>query len=468
MANPPYSEHAERAVLGSLLRPNDHARVFGMCADAQLDESAFFVPAHSLIWRAVAWLHANKKPVDVLTLENALRQYGKLDDVGGIEAIEKLIDDTPTAANAEHYIDQVSERWTARRVLEHNLEIDAQIAAGKDAREVLADHVHSLGKLADTKTDSRMSKDGIWARCLAMVAGAKKGVPAGLPTPWETFNHVGGGMVWDGVTLVVGGGGTRKSMLVNQIATHAGVECGIPGIYYSMEDSPERALNRAACMLAGVSCWRWESGRAGDEEDAAVREAFKRINSSPLHIFGARSMSLTQRRLDIARRVANDGVRFVIFDAFKEMDKSGGDPREEAKLMIWMADLAEEFHLAVPCVHHVNKGFNPRHGHRTSEEKRLSERITKRDVKGASNIWDGSRKVVALQCQWKRRVDGSIFPTNYVLDVIKTNYGRTCALSLDCDENTGVFKESVRPPFSDWTSDEDCERIETRTTEGAW
>jgi len=452
---PPYSEQAERGVLGSILL--DWVRVMDLCVTAGLDGTAFYVPAYHSIWDACLSLHNDRKPVDLLTVSDKLRDSGELDRIGGSVFIDRLVDATPTAANAEWYIDIVNKKWLARKLIDAARDAESAIYGGDDPQEVVASHMHALNML-EKEDNTHPTKEGIWEQCKANAKLAKEGKAVGLPSPWETFNRDTGGAVHAGVTLVVGAGGTRKSYLVNQWGLHAAVVEGIPGVYYPFEDGPTRSMSRSVCLLAGVDNYKWSRGNYTPEAEEAMAAAFKRLNASPFEIRGGRSLSLTQRRLELARGVSKHGWKFCVFDAFKDMMRNGEDLKEQATTIAWAADMAEEFDMPVIVTHHVNKGSKAEAGDVEAE------RIKKRDVRGILSIWDASRMVVALQCQKKLTNRGRPVYTNYVLDCIKSNYGPLGACSLNINHGTGAFTSAIRKPFSDWTTNE-YETIESHEKE---
>ena len=439
--HPPYSEEAEKGVLGSILL--DWERVMDLCVSAGLEGDAFYVPAHRQIWGACLKLHNDRKPVDLLTVTDELRDRGELDKVGGAVYVDKLVDSTPTAANAEYYIKIVNDKWLGRKLIETARDAEAAIYGGDKPQEVVASHMHAL-TLLEREDNTHPSKETVWEQCKANALLAKEGKAVGLPSPWESFNRDTGGAVQAGVTLVVGAGGTRKSYLVNQWGLHASVQEDIPGVYYPFEDGPTRAMGRSVCLLAGVNSYKWSTGKYTPEAEVSMAAAFKRINQSPFEIRGGRSMSLVQRRLELARGVAKHGWKYAIFDAFKDMMRNGEDLKEQSATIAWCADMAEEFDMPIILTHHVNKGVQP------DASDKEAERIKKRDVRGILSIWDGSRMVLALQCQ-KKEVNGRPFYTHYVLEAIKNNYAPLGSCALNIAQGTGMFTESARETFSDWT-----------------
>jgi len=441
--SPPYSEESERGLLGSVLL--DYSRVLDLCTEKGLVAEALYVPSHRTIFGACLDLYEAKQPVDLLSVTGCIKDQGALDRIGGSVFLDRLVDSTPTAAHSEYYIEHVMEKWLARKVIEEARETESVLYAGGSPIEVIATHLHNMTELQG-HGDKRTSKGDVWARCQANAAAAKEGKTVGLPSPWEGFNRETGGATHAGVTLILGGGGTRKSFLANQWGLHASVNKGEAGVYYPFEDGPVRATDRSVSLLAGLNCYHWSRGRYTPEQARLMVEAFKVYDKSPMEIRGGRGKSLAQRRLEIARGVAKSGWKYVIFDAFKDMMKNSDDISEQSTTIKWCADVAEEFDIPVLLTHHVNRG--------NKDVKQQAERIMKKDMRGSLTIWDASRMVIALQCQKKLTLDNRPRYVHYVLDCIKNNYGPLGSMALNINQDTGRFTESARAPFSEWTEDE--------------
>jgi replicative DNA helicase len=84
----PFSEDAEKGVLCSLLlSPRD---VLDLC-QISLRSEAFYAPAHQTVYNLVAELVDGNKPVDFITLKQALKDRGQLDQIGGPEYLSDLL-----------------------------------------------------------------------------------------------------------------------------------------------------------------------------------------------------------------------------------------------------------------------------------------------------------------------------------------------------------------------------------------
>jgi replicative DNA helicase len=132
---PPHSVEAEQAVLGGLLLSNS---AWDRIGDV-ISESDFYRADHRVLWRAITKLVEDNKPADVLTVAEALKQNGEIQDVGGLAYLHQLASGTPSAANIRRYAEIVRERAIMRKLAEVGTTIadSAYSPQGREARQLL-------------------------------------------------------------------------------------------------------------------------------------------------------------------------------------------------------------------------------------------------------------------------------------------------------------------------------------------
>src|SRR5260370_31914932 len=90
-----FSEDGDKGVLCSLLlSPRD---VLDLC-QIKLRPEAFSTPAHQILYNLVAELVDSNKPIDFITLKQALKDRAQLDEIGGPEYLSDLFSFVPSAA----------------------------------------------------------------------------------------------------------------------------------------------------------------------------------------------------------------------------------------------------------------------------------------------------------------------------------------------------------------------------------
>jgi replicative DNA helicase len=278
---PPYSEEAERGVLGAALL--DGSRVTSSAFSAGLTADAFYVPAHRTVWEAVtARAQVGNGSVDILLVTEALRNKNRLEEVGGQGFLDRLVDGTPTAAHAEYYIDIVRQKWIARMAIQHALEIADAGYHAESGDGLIQDAVSRFTGLVGQQDVRRLTTAERLARLMQKWQDAHdgKGAAIGLETPWDALTEMLCG-VEVGVTLLAARPSMGKTTMEDQIANHV-ASLGIPVGRITLDSTTDELLARTCARSAGVSLPKLKFGYAGETNLARVRDAQATIQGLPI------------------------------------------------------------------------------------------------------------------------------------------------------------------------------------------
>src|SRR3989442_15593672 len=107
---PPHSPEAEQGVLGCvLLSPND---CMGECIEKfKSGAEVFYDLRHQTIFSALAEMYDSREAIDVITLQQRLKNKQLLEEVGGIPYLAGLPDIVPSSANLAYYLEIVQEKY---------------------------------------------------------------------------------------------------------------------------------------------------------------------------------------------------------------------------------------------------------------------------------------------------------------------------------------------------------------------
>lgn len=140
-ALPPHNLEAEQSVLGSCLLDNG---VIPKVTEV-IGVSDFYREAHQVLMRAILVLHAQRAPVDAVTVADELTRMGVYDSLGGDEWLDEVTSSAPSAANAVYYARIVKEKADARALIEfHNESIRRAYSNNHTSSELLDLTVRSL------------------------------------------------------------------------------------------------------------------------------------------------------------------------------------------------------------------------------------------------------------------------------------------------------------------------------------
>ncbi len=112
---PPQNIEAEESVLGAMLV--SEPTLTRVIDEVKLNTADFYLEKHGAIFTCVHDLYAASKPVDELSVTEALVQRNQIEQAGGKHYVSELAAKVPAAGNAKHYAEIVQQNSLLRRLL---------------------------------------------------------------------------------------------------------------------------------------------------------------------------------------------------------------------------------------------------------------------------------------------------------------------------------------------------------------
>ncbi len=122
---PPQNIEAEESVLGAMLVAEP--ALTRVIDEVKLNAADFYLDRHRAIFECAYDLYAASKPVDELSVSEALTQRGAIDQAGGKHYVSELAAKVPAAGNAKHYAEIVQQNSLLRRLLGAGQEIQGWV-----------------------------------------------------------------------------------------------------------------------------------------------------------------------------------------------------------------------------------------------------------------------------------------------------------------------------------------------------
>ena len=129
----PHSMEAEQSVIGAMIMDRE---AIVIAAEIVLGED-FYNKQYGTLFDTMVELNDEGKPVDLVTLQDRLKEKDVPPEVSSLEFIRDLITAVPTSANIKYYANIVSEKATLRRLIRLNEEIANTCYVGKESLEVI-------------------------------------------------------------------------------------------------------------------------------------------------------------------------------------------------------------------------------------------------------------------------------------------------------------------------------------------
>lgn len=363
---PPHSIDAEQSVLGGLMLDN---RAWDQIVD-RVRENDFYRHEHGVIFKTMAKLIEQQKPVDVLTVSEALKDLQELDQVGGEVYLFELANNTPTAANIVAYADIVRERSILRQLIHVASDIseNAFNLQGRSIVELL-DHaersVFGISEQGSRGTGPVNIKDFLTKTMDRIDTLFHANSPiTGLPTGYRDFDDMTSGLQSSDLIIIAGRPSMGKTTFAMNIAEHVAIKSRAPVLIFSMEMPGEAIVMRLLSSLCRIDQLRIRTGKLADEDWPRISSTVSMLSEAPFFIDDTPALSPAEMRAR-ARRLAKEHgqLGLIVVDYLQLMQVAGYSENRTAEISEIsrsLKSLAKELKVPVVALSQLNRGLEQR------------------------------------------------------------------------------------------------------------
>lgn len=363
---PPHSLEAERSVLGGLMLDN---RAWDQVTERLHDED-FYRNEHRLIYRAMARLVEQTKPIDVLTVAEGLRELQELDQAGGEVYLFELANNTPSAANVSAYADIVRERSVLRRLISAAGAIaeSALNAKGRSIIQLLDDAERSVFSIAEqgSRGEGPVNIKTFLAKTMDRIDTLfhSNSAITGVPTGYHDLDEMTSGLQPSDLVIVAGRPSMGKTGFAMNIAEHVAIKSRLPVLVFSMEMPGEAIVMRMLSSLCRIDQLRIRTGKLADEDWPRISSTVSMLSDASLFIDDTPALSPAEVRAR-SRRLAKEygQLGLIVVDYLQLMQVPGsGENRtaEISEISRSLKSLAKELKVPVIALSQLNRGLEQR------------------------------------------------------------------------------------------------------------
>ena len=364
----PHSMEAEQSVIGSMIMDREAIVV----ASEMICGEDFYNKSYGVLFDSMVELNDQGQPVDLVTLQNRLKEKDVPPEISSLEFIRDLITAVPTSANIKYYANIVAEKSVLRRLIRLMEEIANNCYAGKDSVEVIMEETEK--KVFDL-VQRRNTGDFVPIREVVMNAMDKieksshnSGGVTGIATGFIDLDYRTAGLQPSELVLIAARPSMGKTAFVLNIAQYVAFHSGDCVAIFSLEMSKEQLVNRLFAMESKVDSQHLRTGNLSDLEWEKLIESAGMIGQSKLIIDDTPGISIAEMRSKCRKFKLEMDLKMIIIDYLQLMSGSGRgtDSRQQeiSDISRSLKALARELSVPVLALSQLSRAVEQRPDHR--------------------------------------------------------------------------------------------------------
>ena len=364
----PHSTEAEQSVIGAMIMDGEAIMVASeiICGDD------FYNRQYGVVFDAMTELSDEGKPVDLVTLQDRLREKDVPPEVSSLEFIGNLVTSVPTSANIKYYANIVAEKATLRRLIRLNEEIANTCYAGKESLEaILEDTEKRVFDLVQRRnTGEFVPIRQIVMNAMDQIEKASKndGNVTGIATGFIDLDYKTAGMQPADLILIAARPSMGKTAFVLNIAEYVAFKSNETVAIFSLEMSKEQLVNRLFALESRVDSQKLRTANLSDMDWEKLIESAGVIGKSNLIIDDTPGINIPTMRSKCRKYKLEHDLKLIIIDYLQLMSGSGrgSDSRQQeiSDISRSLKALARELKVPVVALSQLSRAVEQRPDHR--------------------------------------------------------------------------------------------------------
>lgn len=359
----PHSTEAEIATVASMLMDKDAVQI----ASDMLDKSDFYGEKYGLLFEAMKQLFSEGQPVDLVPIQDRLKQNGAPIEVAGMEFLREILSSVPTSVNIRQYAQIVKNKSILRNMIKTAQDIEEKCYLDNDnIDDLLYSAEKRVGEIAQSGVSDKIQTIGevaIESLDRIMASAAAGGKITGIPTGFTDLDYKMAGMQNSNLILVAARPAMGKTAFVLNIAQHTAVKHDIPTAFFSLEMGNVELFNRVLAMESHVDSKNIKTGNLSPAEWKNITEGASTIGKSKLILMDTPGLTISEFRNKAYKLKRDFGVKLIIIDYIQLMSGTGkaeSRQNEIAQISRELKKVARELDIPIIALSQLSRAVEGR------------------------------------------------------------------------------------------------------------
>lgn len=359
----PHSAEAEQSVIGSMIMDKDAI----VAASEVITGTDFYEQQYAILYDTMVELFNEGKPVDLVTLQNRLKEKDVPPQVCSLEFIRDLVTSVPTSANVRYYAQIVRDKAVLRRLIKVSEETANSCYMDKEnldsilekTEKQIFDVVQNKGtkEFTDIKEVVLRSIDSIEA------AAKNQGSVTGVSTGFYDLDYKTAGLQPSDLILVAARPSMGKTAFALNIAEYVALKTNVATAIFSLEMSQDQLVKRILAMNSKVDSQAIRTGSLSGDDWTSLMESARIIGNSKLFIDDTSAISVSEMRSKCRKLKMEKNLGLIIIDYLQLMTgskRSESRQQEISEISRSLKSLAREINVPIIALSQLSRAVEQR------------------------------------------------------------------------------------------------------------
>ena len=313
--NIPNDLDAEKSVIGSMFLSK---YALDKATDV-LTKDHFYSDINGKIFITLKEMAEKHIPIEFTSVTSELKDKNLLSQVGGVEGLTEILDSVATAANVDHYIKRVQDKYTLRRIIEVSTNITTNAYDSTLEVDSILDDAEakmlSVGKNRRTGEFKTIQDVVLRTQENLEILAKNKGDVTGIPTGWIDIDKITTGLQPNEFIIIAARPAMGKTAFALNLATSVAINTDKTVALFNMEMGSEQLASRIISSLGQIEGMKLSTGKLLNDDWKRVNEAISQLDNAKMYMDDTPGITIGEIRSK-CRRIANseEGLGLVIID----------------------------------------------------------------------------------------------------------------------------------------------------------
>lgn len=359
----PHSMEAEQSIIGSMILDSEAV----LTASEIVTKEDFFGKQYGILFEAMLELYNSSKPVDLVTLQEKLKEKDAPSELCSIDFIREIASVVPTSANVKYYAEIVREKAALRRLIKTSEDIENICYLGNESVDSIMDITE---KKIFNILQSKSGGDYVPIKQVVIdalekieISSKTKGNVTGLPTGFIDLDSRTAGFHESELILIAARPAMGKTAFELNIAQYMAFRKDVTVAIFSLEMSKEQLVNRLFALESHVDAQKIRTGNLEDNDWESLIEGAGVIGKSNLIIDDTPGITISELRSKCRKYKLEHNLGIIIIDYLQLMSGGGrteSRQQEVSEISRSLKALARELHVPVVALSQLSRAVEAR------------------------------------------------------------------------------------------------------------